>query len=77
MKESAGIMGGASIALKFGSLIAGAGIFLVLFKKVKALKTYGLPGLLYVIVSSLLLSLSTLTRALSRASYDTLMQSGA
>lgn len=53
-------MGGASIALKFGSLIAGTGILLVLFTKVKALKKYGLSGLLYVLVTSLLLSLSTL-----------------
>lgn len=53
-------MSGASIALKFGSLIAGIGILFILFKKVKALKKFGLSGLIYVLVLSLIISSSTL-----------------
>ncbi|MBN2738651.1 MAG: hypothetical protein JXR70_16840 [Spirochaetales bacterium] len=49
-----------SLALKIGSLILGLGVYLVLFKKVKGLKKYGLPSLFYVVLASLILSLSTL-----------------
>jgi len=53
-------MSGTSLALKIGSLVLGLGAFFVLFKKVKGLKKYGLSSLLYVLLTALLLSASTL-----------------
>ena len=58
-------MSGTSLALKIGSLILGLGVYLILFKKVKGLKKYALPGLLYIISVSIILSLSTLIALLN------------
>lgn len=49
-------MNGASLALKIGTLVLGAGIFLTMLKKVAGLKKYGLSSLLYIVVISLLLA---------------------
>ncbi len=53
-------MSGTSIALKIGSLVLGMGVFLILFKKVKGLKKYGLVGFLYVFLLSIILSLPSM-----------------
>jgi hypothetical protein len=53
-------MSGTSLALKIGSLVLGLGAYLVLFKKVKGLKKYGVSGLIYVLLVSLLMSSATL-----------------
>ena len=53
-------MSGPSLALKIGTLIVGAGILLTLFKKVKKLKKFGLVGLLYVLLASLILGSTSL-----------------
>ena len=52
-------MGGLSLAMKFGSLIAGVGILLLLLKKIKVLKKYGIISLLYTLLYSILLSSAT------------------
>lgn len=49
-----------SLAIKFGALVLGLGIFFVLFKKIKKLKKFGLPGLLYVLSTGILLSIPIL-----------------
>ncbi|WP_430935076.1 TssN family type VI secretion system protein [Saccharicrinis sp. 156] len=56
-------MSGASLAIKFTSLIVGASILFFLYKKVSALKKFGLTGLLYVLGLSLSMALSTLLLA--------------
>jgi hypothetical protein len=61
-------MSGTSLALKIGSLILGLGAFFVLFKRVKGLKKYGFSSLLYVLLTALLLSGSTLFLLLSPTS---------
>ncbi|HDR50720.1 MAG TPA: hypothetical protein ENN90_03740 [Mariniphaga anaerophila] len=53
-------MSGISLALKIGSLVLGLGAYMVLFKKVKGLKKYGVTSLIYVLLVSLLLSATTL-----------------
>ena len=53
-------MSGTSLALKIGSLVIGAGIFLTMLKKAKGLKRYGIASLLYVIAVSLILALPVL-----------------
>jgi len=53
-------MSGTSLALKIGSLVLGLGTYMILFKKVKGLKKYGVTSLIYVLLVSLLLSASTL-----------------
>ncbi len=49
-----------SLAIKFGTLVLGLGIFFVLFKKIKKLKKFGLSGLLYVLSIGILLSIPIL-----------------
>ncbi len=53
-------MNGTSLALKIGSLVLGLGAYLILFKKVKGLKKYGVSGLIYVLLLSLMMSSVTL-----------------
>lgn len=53
-------MSGTSLALKIGTLVIGAGIFLTLLKRIKGLKKFGFISLLYIVVIALLLSLPTL-----------------
>jgi hypothetical protein len=53
-------MSGTSLAVKIGTLVVGAGIFLVLLKKIKVLKKYGIISLLYVLLVSVILALPTL-----------------
>jgi len=53
-------MSGTSLALKIGSLALGLGALYILFKKVKGLKRYGWSSLIYVLLTALLLSSSTL-----------------
>lgn len=53
-------MSGTSLALKIGSLVLGLGTFYIMFKKVKGLKRYGLAGLFYILLTSLIIALSTL-----------------
>jgi hypothetical protein len=48
-------MSGTSLALKIGSLVLGLGAYLVLFKKVKGLKKYGITSLLYLLLISIIL----------------------
>lgn len=49
-----------SIALKTASLVFSGGILLILLKRIKVLKKYGLVSLIYVILVSLLLAFPTL-----------------
>ncbi len=53
-------MSGTSLALKIGTLVVGAGIFLVLLKKIKGLKKFGIASLFYVVFVSLALALPVL-----------------
>jgi hypothetical protein len=53
-------MNSTSIVLKLVSLIFTGGILLVLFKKIKILKKFGLVSVIYIILISLLLALPTL-----------------
>lgn len=49
-----------SIVLKLASLVFSGGILLILFKRIKALKKYGLASVIYVLLVSLLLAFPTL-----------------
>ena len=49
-----------SIALKVTSLVFSGGIFIILFKKIKVLKKFGLASIIYVLLISLLLAIPTL-----------------
>lgn len=49
-------MNPAGIALKLTSLLFSLGILIILFKKIKSLKRYGISSVLYIIVISLLLA---------------------
>jgi len=53
-------MSPASIALKVVSLIFSGGILIILFKRIKALKKYGLASIIYIFLISLLLAFPTL-----------------
>jgi hypothetical protein len=53
-------MSGTSLALKFGSLILGAGVIMILYKTVKGVQKYGLATFVYLILASLILSLSVI-----------------
>jgi hypothetical protein len=53
-------MNPASIALKVASLVFSGGILIILFKKIKVLKKYGLASIIYVVLLSLLLAFPTL-----------------
>ncbi|MBN1822582.1 MAG: hypothetical protein JW833_17800 [Prolixibacteraceae bacterium] len=52
-------MSGTSLAIKIGTLVIGAGIFLVMLKKIKGLKKFGWASLFYILVISMLLALPT------------------
>jgi len=49
-----------SIALKAASLVFTGGIFLILYKKIKVLKKYGMATIIYVLLVALLLAFPTL-----------------
>ena len=53
-------MSPASIALKVTSVALSGGILIILFKKIKALKSYGLISIIYILLGSLLLAFPTL-----------------
>lgn len=53
-------MNSTSIALKLGSLIFSGGILMILFKRIKVLKKYGLASIIYILLISLLLAFPTL-----------------
>jgi hypothetical protein len=53
-------MNSANIALKVASLVFSGGILIVLFKRIKALKKYGLATIIYILMISLLLAFPTL-----------------
>ncbi len=53
-------MNSTSIALKLGSLVFSGGILIILFKKIKVLKKYGLASIIYILLISLLLAFPTL-----------------
>ncbi len=53
-------MNAESIALKLASLVFAGGIFIILYKRIKVLKKYGLASLVYVLLISVLLSIPTL-----------------
>ncbi len=53
-------MNSASIALKVASLVFSGGILMVLFKRIKVLKKYGLASVIYILLISLLLAFPTL-----------------
>jgi hypothetical protein len=53
-------MSSASIALKVASLVFTGGIFIILIKRIKALKKYGLASILYILMISILLAFPTL-----------------
>jgi hypothetical protein len=53
-------MSGTSLALKIGSLVLGLGTYFIMFKKVKGLKRYGWSSLVFVLITSLLISASSL-----------------
>ncbi len=53
-------MNASGIALKIASLVFAGTAFLVLFKRIKVLKKYGIVSILYVILVSILLALPTL-----------------
>lgn len=49
-----------SITLKIASLVFSGGILIILFKRIKTLKKYGLASIIYMLLISLLLALPTL-----------------
>jgi hypothetical protein len=49
-----------SIALKVASLVFSGGILIILFKKIKVLKKYGLASIIYILLISLLIAFPTL-----------------
>ncbi len=53
-------MSGTSLAMKIGSLVIGLSIFLVIIKKLKGMKRFGIAGLLYAISTSILLAIPAL-----------------
>jgi hypothetical protein len=53
-------MNSANIALKVASLVFSGGILVLLFKKIKVLKKYGLASIIYILLISLLLAFPTL-----------------
>lgn len=53
-------MSGTSLALKIGSLVIGLGIFLAIAKKLKGLKKFGIAGLIYTLLTSILLAVPAL-----------------
>ena len=53
-------MDSTGIALKLGSLIFSGGILLILFKRIKVLKKYGLASIIYILLISILLAFPTL-----------------
>lgn len=53
-------MSGTSLALKIGSLVIGLGIFMVLAKRLKGFKRFGIAGLVYAILTSLLIAVPAL-----------------
>jgi hypothetical protein len=57
-------MNPSGIALKLTSLFFSAGILIILFKKIKTLRTYGISSVVYIIVVSLLLSFPSLFKML-------------
>jgi Type VI secretion system, TssN len=53
-------MNATGIALKVASLVFAGGIFMILFKRIKVLKKYGVASIVYVLLISILLALPTL-----------------
>mgnify|MGYP001294781377 CR=1 FL=1 len=53
-------MNATGIALKVASLVFAGGIFMILFKRIKVLKRYGIASIVYVLLISILLALPTL-----------------
>jgi hypothetical protein len=67
-------MTSANIALKVASLLFSGGVFLILIKKVEALKKYGLASIIYILLIALLLAFPTLFNLFSfNASYITVL----
>lgn len=53
-------MSGTSLALKIGSLVIGLGIFMIIAKRLKGFKHFGVAGLVYAILTSLLIAVPAL-----------------
>jgi hypothetical protein len=53
-------MNATGIALKVASLVFAGGVFMILFKRIKVLKKYGVASIVYVLLISILLALPTL-----------------
>jgi hypothetical protein len=53
-------MNATGIALKVASLVFAGGIFIILFKRIRILKKYGVVSIVYVLLISILLALPTL-----------------
>ncbi len=53
-------MNSANIALKVASLVFSGGILIILFKKIKALRKYGMASIIYILLISLLLAFPSL-----------------
>lgn len=53
-------MNSTSIVLKIASLVFAGSFLLILFKKIKSLKKYGLVSVIYILIASLLLAIPTL-----------------
>ncbi len=53
-------MSGTSLALKIGSLIIGLSVFMIIIKRLKGLKRFGTSGLLYALLTSILLAVPAL-----------------
>ena len=53
-------MSGTSLALKIGSLVIGLGIFMVIAKQLKGLKRFGIAGLVYTVLTSILMAVPAL-----------------
>jgi hypothetical protein len=53
-------MNSTNIALKVASLVFSGGILIILFKRIKVLKKYGLASVIYILLISLLLAFPTL-----------------
>ncbi len=70
-------MNAGSIALKIASLVFAGGVFMILFKRIKVLKKYGLASILYVILISILLAMPTLVNRFELKTPQLLILTGA
>jgi hypothetical protein len=66
-------MNSTNIALKVASLVFSGGILIILFKRIKVLKKYGLASIIYLLLISLLLALPTLFNLFGLSSSEILV----